>query len=149
MKIRKATIKDIKEIAKLSREYAEYENKLNKNIKVKSLKEIEKEDKEWMKLGTRTIFAQKGDEILGMMVFNIGRIGKEKIGIIHATIIKESSRGKGVGKAMVKYVTDFFKKNKCRRIKSFVHIDNKNSFKFWTKQGFEPEEGFSIQKKLR
>jgi len=149
MKIRKATIKDVKELAKLSREYAKYENKLNKEIKVKSLKETEKEERNWIKLGTRYILAQEGDEILGMIVFNLGKIGKEKIGFIHIIIISEKARGKGVGKVLVKYVFNFFKKNKCRRVKSFVHIGNKKSFKFWTKHGFEPEKGFAIQKKIK
>ena len=149
MKIKKATLKDVKEIAELSLEYAKYESKLNKEIKIKSLREIEKEERNWIKLGTKYILAKEGKETLGILSFNIDRRGKEKVGVLHTTIIKEKSRGKGVGKALVNYVLDYFKKNKCRRVKTFIHIKNKNAFKFWTKQGFETEEGYTAEKRLR
>lgn len=149
MKIRKATLKDLNKIAELSLEYAKYENRLNRDIKVESLKEIEKQEGNWIKLGTKYILAQEDNELLGMMALNLGKIGKEKIGIIHTTIIREKARGKGIGNALVDYVFNYFKKNKCKRVKSFVHIKNKNAFKFWTKQGFETEEGYAIQKMLK
>jgi N-acetylglutamate synthase-like GNAT family acetyltransferase len=149
MKIRKATKKDIKDIAKLSLEYAKYENKLNKEIKIRSLKEIEKEEKNWVKLGTKYILAKEGKETFGVLSFNIDKRGKEKIGVLHTTIIKENLRGKGVGKALVNYALNYFKKNDCRRVKTFIHIKNKKAFKFWTKQGFETEEGYNAEKKLK
>jgi N-acetylglutamate synthase-like GNAT family acetyltransferase len=149
MKIRNATIKDVKEIVKLSLEYGRYEENLNKDIKVKNLKAIEKQEKKWIKLGTKYIFAEKDNEILGMVAFNLGKIGKEKIGIIHTVIVREKARGKGVGDKLINYVLNYFKKNNCKRVKGFVHIKNKNALKFWTEHKFEKEKGFAIQKKLK
>jgi N-acetylglutamate synthase-like GNAT family acetyltransferase len=149
MKIRRATLKDIKKIARLSLEYGKYENKLNKSVKVGNLADVEKEDRKWYQLGTKYLLAEENKEVLGMMAFNLGKIGKEKVGIIHTVIIMEKARGKGVGNSLVSYVLDYFNKNKCRRVKSFVHIENKNAFNFWTKKGFVAEEGYAIQKMLK
>ena len=149
MKIRKATKKDVNKIAKLSLEYAKYENKLNKKIKIKSLREIEKEEMNWFKLGTKYFIAEKEKEVLGVLSFNISTRGKEKIGILHTTIIKKNVRGKGIGTSLVNSALNYFKKHNCRRVKTFIHIKNKNAFKFWTRQGFEVEEGYAAEKKLK
>jgi len=148
MEIRKATKNDLKEIARLMKEYAKYENNLDENIKVGSLKKIEKEERVLFGFGTKYALAEEDKKILGVLGFNIDRRGKEKIGAIHSTIVLEKARKKGVGKSLVVYVLKYFKKNNCRRVRTFIHKNNKNAINFWAKQGFETTEGYSVEKML-
>ena len=149
MKIRRATIKDIDEISRLFYEYGKYEHKLNKNVKVGSFAEIKKEGRVWFDLGTRYFLAEVDGKVVGSIAFNFGKIGKERIGVIHTIIVLEKFRGRGIGNEMVNKVINYFREKKCRRVKSFVHIGNKESYKFWKKQGFIAEEGYAINRMLK
>ena len=148
MKIRKATKKDLNEIAKLSYEYGKYENSLDKNVEAPSLKKSKELDAHFMKLGTIYFVVEENGKIKGVQSINIRKQGKEKKGVLHTTIITRDARGKRYGDALVKHATDFFKKQGCKRLDTFVHFKNKGAKKFWEKQGFEMEHGFLATKKL-
>jgi N-acetylglutamate synthase-like GNAT family acetyltransferase len=150
MKIRKATKKDLKEITELSYEYGQFENKLDKNIEIeKDLKKLQKIQEKWMCLGTKYILAQEKDEILGVLSFNIDKRGKEKIGILHTLIVTKEARGKGYGGELVKYALNYFKENRCTRVRTFAHFANKNAQKFWKSKGFELEHGYMGTKVMK
>lgn len=150
MIIRKATKKDLKKIAELFLEYGKYENKLDKNVKVEGLKELESTEKEHMKLGTEYLIAEDNEEkILGVLNTNIDKRGKEKVGVLHTLIVTEKARGSGIGNKLVKSALDYFKKKYCRRVKTFIHIANKNALDFWKKQGFHTEQGYHAVKMLK
>jgi N-acetylglutamate synthase-like GNAT family acetyltransferase len=149
MKIQKATIKDLKEIAKLFLEYDKYECRLDKNMKKSSLNAVEKDEKEHFKLGTEYLIIKEEDNIIGALNINIDKRGKEKIGILHTLIITKKARGQGYGNKLVDYALNYFKKQKCRRVKTFIHIANKNALDFWKNQGFNVEEGYTASKRLK
>lgn len=148
MKIRKATKRDLNEIAKLSCEYGKYENTLDKNVEAPSLKKSKELDEHFMKLGTIYFVVEENGKIKGVQSVNIRKQGKEKKGVLHTTIITKDARGKGYGDALVKHAINFFKKQGCKRLDTFVHFKNKGAKKFWEKQGFEMEHGFLATKKL-
>lgn len=149
MKIRIATIKDLKEIAKLFLEYDEYECKLDKNVKKCSLNEIEKDEKEHMEFGTIYFILEEKGKTIGALNVDIDRRGKERIGILHTLIITKEARGNGYGNKLVDYALAYFKKQNCRRVKTFIHIANKNALGFWKNRGFNFEEGYTASKKLK
>lgn len=148
MKIRKATKNDLDEIAKLSYEYGKYENSLDKNVEAPSLKKSKELDKNFMELGTLYFVVEESGKIKGVQSVNIRKQGKEKKGVLHTTIIVKDARGRGYGKALVKHAMDFFKKQGCKRLDTFVHFKNKGAKKFWEKQGFKMEYGFLATKKI-
>jgi len=149
MIIRKATKKDLNKIAELFLEYDKLEHKLDRNVKLFSLKETENSEREHMKLGTEYLLAEEDKEVLGVLNMNIDKRGKEKMGVLHTLIVTEQSRGKGVGKKLVKQAFDYFKKNGCRRVKTFIHKMNENAKGFWEKQGFHLEEGYHAVRMLK
>lgn len=148
MKIRRATKKDLDEIAKLSYEYGKYENSLDKNVEAPSLKKCKELDSYFMDLGTIYFVVEENGKIKGFQSLDLVKQGNEKKGVLHTTIITKDSRGKGYGDALVNYAMDFFKKNGCQRIDTFIHLMNAGAKKFWEKHGFEMEIGFSAEKRL-
>lgn len=148
MIIRKATQGDLKEIAKLFLEYGKYENSLNNEVSTGSLKQIIKEEKEHMKLGTEYFVVEENKKILGVLNMNVDKRGKEKIGVLHTLMITKEARSKGYGKELVGYALKYFKKKGCRRVRTFIHISNKNALCFWKKQGFHAEEGYAASRRL-
>jgi L-amino acid N-acyltransferase YncA len=149
MNIRKATKKDLDEIARLSFEYGQYGHKLDKDVVSPSLKKSKEIDSQFMELGTIYFILEEEGKILGVQSVNFRKQGNEKKGVLHTTIITKDSRGKGYGDALVSYAISFFKRNGCKRLDTFVHFKNKNAKKFWEKQGFEMEHGYSATKNLR
>jgi N-acetylglutamate synthase-like GNAT family acetyltransferase len=149
MIIRKATKKDLKDIAKLFLEYGEYENSLDKNVKIESFRKIILTEKQHMKLGTEYFILEDNSEVLGVLNLNIDLRGREKIGVLHTLIITKKARDRGYGKKLVKYAFKYFKKKGCKRVRTFIHIANKNALGFWKKGGFQVEEGFSAIRELR
>jgi N-acetylglutamate synthase-like GNAT family acetyltransferase len=148
MKIRKANNKDLKSIAKLLLEYDAYEHSLDKNVKLFSLKEVEKAEKEHMDFGTIYFLAETDKNLLGVLNVNVDRRGKEKIGVLHTLIITKEARRNGIGSKLVKYAFNYFKKKGCSRVRTFIHIANKNALGFWKKQGFHTEEGYTTSRRL-
>jgi diamine N-acetyltransferase len=149
MKIREAKKSDLKEISKLSYEYGKYENKLDKEVESASIKKSEKLDKHFMDLGTIYFLAEEDGKTKGVLSINIRKQGKEKKGVLHTMIITKDSRGKGYGNALVNHAMNYFKKNGCRRIGTFVHFKNKKAKAFWEGQGFEMEHGYLASKELK
>lgn len=149
MKIRKATKKDLDKISKLFYEYGEYEHSLDKSVEKQSIKDIKKQDKHFMKLGTIYLILEENKEPQGVLSLNLCLQGKERIGIIHTTIITDKARGKGYGKLLFNYALNFFKRKKCTRLRTLVHDKNKNAQGFWKSQGFELEKGYWATKRLK
>ena len=149
MKIRKATKKDMNKICELMQEYGKYENSLDNHVKFDSLKNIKKQEEKHMCLGTIYILAEENGIIGGVLNINVDKRGKENIGVLHTLIVTKEARGKGIGRNLVNYAYNYFKKKGCKRVRTFIHLKNKNAFSFWKKQGFETEAGFVATRVLR
>ena len=148
MKIRKAIKKDLGRIAELFLEYDKYENNFDKDVELCSLNEVRKAEEEHINLGTKYLLAEEDGKIVGALNFDIDKRGKEKIGVLHTLIITKEARGKGFGSKLVNYALSHFKLNKCKRVKTFIHLKNKNAYEFWKKQGFKTEAGYSASRRL-
>jgi GNAT superfamily N-acetyltransferase len=149
MKIKKGTKKDIRTIAKLMQEYQKYENGLDKKIELQKLEEIIKEESAHMKSGCIYLLLKEGKEMSGIANISIGHLGKDKFGVIHNFFIKKKFRGQKYGTNFADYIFRFFKKEGCKRAKTFVFTKNKKAKRFWEKQGVELDAGFGGAKTLR
>jgi len=149
IKIRKATKKDLDILAKLDLGYCLYENSLDKRIEIPTIKELRITTEKYMKLGTVYFIAEESKIPLGYISINFCLQGREHTGVIHTLFIDEKARGRGIGNMLVQYVFDLFKKNKCTRVRSFMHIANRNAQAFWKKQGFELEEGYTASRRMK
>ena len=149
MKIRLATPKDLPEIAELFCEYGQYEHNLDKNVEAPKLKEEQEQNKAHMNLGTKYILLEEEGKIVGILNFNIDKRGKEKVGVLHTLIITKAARGKGYGGKLVDFAFSNFKKQGCRRVRTFIHFANKNAQGFWKKYGFNLEHGYIASRRLK
>jgi ribosomal protein S18 acetylase RimI-like enzyme len=152
MKIRKATKKDINGITKLLIEEDKYENKLNREIKIQTKDKIKKDVK--ISLEDKSILfliAIEKRYLVGMISISIDKRGNTKIGRIQDIIIKEEFRRKGIGRKLFKKAEEYFKKQKCKKIQSFIQIKNKNSQRFWKNMNFKFDkvDGYTITKILK
>ncbi len=149
MKIRKSNLKDTRGIAKLLVEYEMYEHKLDKRIGIISFANALKQIKSLLKNRAVIFFiAEVDDKMIGFVSGDVRKRGHENLGTVHNLFIEENQRGRGYGDALVAELSKHFKNHKCRHIRSFVRIENDRALKFWQKQGFNIEEGYSIEKKL-
>jgi len=149
MKIIKATKKDLGKIADLYHEYDKYEHNLDKSVELCSRKMVKKSEERWMNFGTKYILVKENEKIVGALNFDIDLRGKEKIGVLHTLIITKDARGKGYGTQLVKYLLDYFKQKSCSRVRTFIHLNNKDAFSFWKKLGFETSVGYVATRTLK
>ena len=149
MIIRRATKKDLNKIAELHFEYGQYEHHLDKNVEAPSLKREKEQDKKYMGLGTIYFIAEEGQKAVGVLSINLCLQGKEKTGVLHTLIVTKDARKKGYGNQLVNHAMNFFRKNGCSRVRTFVHFKNKNAYAFWKKQGFDFDLGHYAVKRLK
>ncbi|MBW2995323.1 GNAT family N-acetyltransferase [Candidatus Woesearchaeota archaeon] len=150
MKIRKATIKDIKEIAELLREYDVHEHKLDKRRKIEKIKDIITFNKKLIRHPKVVFFvAEVNGKLAGMVSGEYRDSAIDRTGIFHNIIVTEKFRGKGIGKKLLKEIEKYFRKKRCSKMHSLVRPKNKRALKFYKKIGFKVEEGFRIDKKIK
>lgn len=149
IRVRRASKKDLDILAKLDLGYCKYENSLDKRIEIPKIKELRKANEKYMKLGTLYFIAEENKTPLGYISINFCLQGRENTGVLHTLFVDEKARGRGIGNMLVQHVFDLFKKNKCTRVRSFMHIANKNAQAFWRKHGFELEEGYTASKRMK
>ncbi|MDE1871399.1 MAG: GNAT family N-acetyltransferase [Candidatus Micrarchaeota archaeon] len=152
MKMRKAGNKDIVVLAKLLHNYDVFEHDLDKRVEVTSEREYKKYlSKTFRDNSTTYIIAEDGSKPVGFISYVIWKQGKMSAGAIQDTLIIDGHRGKGIGKALVRYVINKMKKAKCEYVKSGVRVKNKRAQKFWKKQGFKVnfnQVDYSMRKEL-
>lgn len=69
-----------------------------------------------------------------------------KEGIITELIVTSKVRSKGIGRALMKKLEDYFKSVGCEYVLVDVFAYNKNGIKFYEKQGFHPRMYSDIKK---
>ena len=78
-------------------------------------------------------FIIEEDKPIGFAYF---KTTKNKINIWSIQIVK-NSQGKGYGRKLIEYITDFAKDKKLKKIILEVHINNKRAINFYEKFGFK------------
>ena len=148
--IREATKNDLNRLVSLYKEYEIYENKLDERVKIDSIVKIKRRVAKLLKNKKAGIFVlEESGEILGIADCIIEIRSKEKTGVINNIIITRKARGKGYGSQLVDFLLDYFKKNGCTKIYSFVRGKNLKAQKFWKDYGFSLSvNGYHLDKNI-
>jgi len=140
--IRKAIKKDFKEIANiLVKESSKkpYDDNYNSKMAFKKISELSKQE---------LYAATKGKEIIGFIASNITLDNKKKA-YIEELWLKPSYQRKGIGKSLVKFVEDIYKKRGVKIIR-LVTKRNAGAFKFYKKINYqEYKELVFMEKRLK
>lgn len=151
--IRKVKLKDSKELALLGIDFLKQHGKYSPVDILRHLF-LKKEVNSWNKMikGEKyIIFVAEGDgKILGVINLTFPKryyFKKiQKIGEIEVLAVHKNYRSKGIGKALVGYAFEFFKKKKVPYVTINVRLKNP-ALKFWKKQGFK-EYDVKLLKKI-
>ena len=141
MRIRKATLEDLKILHELNLKLIECMN--DKNLKeIEAIKDkcYSYYEKKLRSENTIFLIAEEREPI----AYIFGEIRKStslfkhrKRGIIHDLFVLEGWRGKGVGKVLVNEIKKWFKNKGVSWVLVCVLSTNKNAIKFWRKLGFK------------
>lgn len=141
MKIRKATKKDLNEIAKiLMKESAKppYNEKYNMKIALREVNNFSKNE---------LYIAENEKNILGFIASSITADDKKKA-YINELWLKVEFQGKGIGKSLVKFIEDFYKKKGVKIIR-LVSKRSSKAFEFYKKIKYkEYKELVFMEKKI-
>jgi len=148
MKIRKASLKDIKEMNRIYIEGSIDEGKLQfPNIsKNKMIKELEKFEKEringWKKeFGSRDnhwVVAEENKIICGFGNAEVKKNYSYKEGMVTMVYVDRNFRKKGIGEKILKEVILWLRKKRVRYIEAGLYWKNIPSKKLNEKLGFKP-----------
>ena len=83
------------------------------------------------------IVAMEEGNVLGYASIHYIKKITRKSGIIEDVVVKESKRGKGIGKLLVKNLIEKAKKNNCDKI---ILSSSEKNLKFYEKLGFQKNE---------
>ncbi len=142
--IRNAKVSDINTIVEMQGNLADYHRKLDKYFRPG--KEISKSFRKYLKVlmkkkNAKVLVAEYESKVVG---YTIGKIEKSKVSIVPKKIgkitdlfILPEHRNKGIGKALVSELIQWFKKRKIEYVEIGVHSKNKLALTFWKKHGFK------------
>mgnify|MGYP000618017572 CR=1 FL=1 len=141
MKIRKATKKDFNKMIKILIEESSkppYNEKYTKKIALKEIINLAKNE---------LYVALEDGKIIGFIASSITPDNKEKA-YINELWLKPSSQGKGIGKSLVKFIEEFYKKKKVKIIRLLAKKNSK-AFGFYKKINYkEYKELVFMEKKI-
>jgi len=145
MKIRKATLKDLKRIDEIYVEGSIDEGKYQfPNVSAKEMKkDLRKKEKERLKGWRRDmkskkhywIVAEEKNQIKG---FGQAWLKRKDKGIVESVYVNKKYRRKRIGKKIISELINWLKKNKMKYIESGIYLKNKPSIKLHKKSGFKP-----------
>lgn len=142
MQIRKAKKKDFNEIAKiLMKESAKppYNERYNMKIAFREVNNFSKDE---------FYVAENQKNILGFIASSIASDNKEK-SYINELWIKPEYQGKGIGKALVNFIEDFYKKKGIKIIRLLTKKNSK-AFGFYKKINYKEYKSLVfMDKKLK
>ena len=146
MKIRKATLKDIKEITKIFRiESAKqpYNEKWEEKTALQKMKE-------YVKLKNDIYVAEKNREVVGFMILKNNLTGSGAKIYLDQLFVNSKSQGLGIGSDLINYAVKYCKKKK-RVALCLVSSNKSKAFKFYKKRKFiQMEKDFIyMEKKIR
>jgi len=125
IKIREATLKDVKQCYELSKT-PELRTPTGKVPPIHWLENIIKEKQIF-------VVAQDKKEIVG---FRMGERMAGNFAIAHLIAVKKEYRNKGVGKQLVNYFEQECKKRKLRGVLTYVYANNPKTINFFIKNGY-------------
>lgn len=136
-------IEVIKELWEMNRQYhentSEYFKELYHSINFEErMRAFSAFDSNTMKITVAKI----GDEYVGYCISTITN-GKGELDSLH---VKETNRGKGVGKKLASKHIEWMKENKCKVIGVTVSQENETTIHFYKKLGFYPNTLYMQQK---
>lgn len=143
--VREGELKDRTSLDELFREELEYHKNLLPDIfKIPEILVSEK----WLEsiLDNDNIFlvvSEYNEKIVGTILYKIEKnpedpiLKERKYGYIEEMIVKESFRGKGIGKKLLDYATEDFKSKDLKEIEINVWENNEIGLRFYEEQGFK------------
>lgn len=148
MTIRRASVKDAEGIIKLLYQVAKIHHGLRPDIfKPEGKKYSANEISEILEDYSRPIFvATDGDGGIAAYCFCImqrhgnGILRKIKTLYVDDLCVDENARGKGLGGALLDYVTAFAKSEKCYNVTLNAWCGNDSALTFYEKKGFTPQK---------
>lgn len=134
--IRKANKGDLKQYINLvSIANNELQRIIQKKIKY-TYKEIIKDFKKDLK-DKIILVAEYNNKIRGYLVGSIQNQYSKKVGHIHILFVLTKFRKKCIAKSLINEFIKFLKKNKIKRVKLNVNVENKNAIKVYKKINFK------------
>jgi len=142
-RIRNAKVKDLDQVLRLIKELAVFEKE------PEDIVEITKEDLVREGFGAHPLFtcfvAEVEGDIVGIaLVYYRFSTWKGKTIHLEDLIVKESMRGRGLGKALYTKVMQFAKEQKVKRVEWNVLDWNTNAIDFYLKTGAKILEGWQV-----
>lgn len=139
MKIRKATKKDLKRMIELFRkEYAK--PPYNENWTDKTAH---------AKIHGLIFVAEEEKQVVGFVIINTYIWCDELRGFIDEIVVDNKFQGRGIGKSLMKFSEDYFKKKGAKRY-SLMSAKKSKAFKFYIKLGLKEQKDYVyMEKKLR
>ena len=92
----------------------------------------------------KIFIAENGNRAVGLVICKIYQGGGEqdittacpKVGFISDLVVKETERGKGIGKLLISEAEKYFKSKACEYSQLEVFAPNKNAFELYKKLGY-------------
>ncbi len=156
MIIRRARMSDAKRVARIYMQFWKAHSnksplhqptfKINYENCLKDAKDVIK-DKDY-----KLYIAVEGSEVVGFILMTIKKSGKclkvRKYGHIEEAAVDKNHRRKGVARAMMNFVLDYFKKRGLKYAHIGVEVDLPIARKAWESMGFK-QETIELVKKLK
>lgn len=71
----------------------------------------------------------------------------DKVAVIEELMVSEKARGKGIGKALLEYATNYAKEKRCVLLELSSGFSREFAHQFYERQGFE-KAGYHFRKRL-
>jgi ribosomal protein S18 acetylase RimI-like enzyme len=144
MNIRKARVTDIEAIHSLDRESIKYHEQFDKDFYTvsESCFKLKKESqvKAMKSQSDLILVAEMNGKVVGYIWGRVEKVMKEKSGKVQEIIVTSQQRGKGIGKALMKQMLNFFKEKGCIISETEVFVENVAAIKAYESAGFKKRE---------
>lgn len=143
IQIRNATKKDLNILRDLQHALVDYHHEKDKNNKTGKQMGDSFEKLMTGKIRDRkskVIIVWKSEEPIGYCYGSIEKptvLNFKEVGHISDLFVKESFRSRGIGKMVLDYYFDWFRKNNIKIVQLSVHAQNPKVYSFYKKLGFK------------
>ena len=100
----------------------------------------------YKKYKANVLVAVDGGTFAGCIVPRIGVIAAEKIGIVEWIFVDHNAQGKGIGKALINAVQQYFQDEGCKTLYALIDRYNSQSWNMFLHNGFAP---FELDRQLK